>query len=77
MDSNNNMVNFKINDNGINNNKNFYRPKLLGAINSVWLSHNGQFRKDGNTHFIFHPIVIMVKADSLQAKTVAILLDIL
>jgi (p)ppGpp synthase/HD superfamily hydrolase len=72
-----NIENFEINDNIMNNNKNFHYIKLLDAINLSWLSHNGQFRKDGKTHFIFHPIAVMMKVNSLQAKTVAVIHDIL
>lgn len=72
-----NLEYFNVNDHNINNNKNFSYIKLLDAINLAWLSHNGQFRKDGKTHFIFHPIAVMMKVNSLHAKTVAILHDIL
>ena len=71
------MENVEIKDYNMSNNKNFHYIKLLDATNISWLSHNGQFSKDGKTHFIFHSIAVMIKVNGLQAKTVAVLHDIL
>ncbi len=60
-----------------NNQQSRYYDQLLEAINLAWISHKGQYRKDGKTIFIFHPLAVMMKVRGLDAKIVAVLHDII
>jgi (p)ppGpp synthase/HD superfamily hydrolase len=51
--------------------------QLLKAINLAFNAHEGQYRKDGKTEYIFHPLFVMLHVSSLKAKTVAVLHDVL
>lgn len=49
--------------------------KLLDAVNLAWMVHEGQYRHDGITPYIFHPLTVMMNVDSYEAKIVAVLHD--
>lgn len=50
--------------------------KLLDAISLAWKVHEGQYRNDGVTPYIYHPLTVMMNVDSYEAKIVAVLHDV-
>jgi (p)ppGpp synthase/HD superfamily hydrolase len=51
--------------------------KLLDAIKLAWEVHEGQYRHDGVTPYIVHPLTVMLHVDSYKVKIVAVLHDTL
>jgi (p)ppGpp synthase/HD superfamily hydrolase len=51
--------------------------QLQIAVNLAFKAHAGQYRKDGVTDYIFHPLIVMLHCQSYKAKIVAVLHDIL
>jgi (p)ppGpp synthase/HD superfamily hydrolase len=45
------------------------------AWNIAKIAHNGQFRRDGKTPFIVHPVSVAAAVESLDEKVVAFLHD--